>query len=206
MMSRIGTPSRTRRVGAVTFIYFALVMLPVLTFSASLAVDFTTIIVAQRQVHNTAQAAALAGAQQFIVNSPYLDSSKAKAEAARTYCLGAWRGTMLLSQAPPKSVPRVPPTSCPPPSKKGAEASVAVTTSCTVGTGCPAGAANKISVTATFHIPNLVFTKLAIMLLGIPTTATDTGFKIGESAAVCISSVADGSTNGFCYKAGRAKK
>jgi len=211
-MSRIGAPGRTRRVGAVTFIYFALIMLPVLAFSASLAVDFTQIIVAKRQVANTAQAAALAGAQQFIPDTPYVDSAWAKTEAIRTYCLGAQRGTMKLSQATAAATGRV---SCPADRDAGTTTTtvnVAVSTQDAYGVNADVNAV-RVEVHATFRIPGLVFTKFVVLLLGVhPTAAGGDEFEVTESAAVCTKPAPVPSplnpkvspTNGFCYKAGRA--
>ena len=189
MMTRIARANLVRRgaAGAATFVYFVLLALPTLTFSAGLAVDFTRIIIATRQVNNAAQAAALSGAQQFIANTQYIDAQGAKAAAERTYCVAITSGATSLSSATGGAG-----ISCP----GGSAASIEVTT---IDAGYQNGvaAASAVNVHASFHVTGLVFTNFWGM------GSTFDPAPVDKSAQVCVPGDNGGPTNGFCAHARR---
>jgi Flp pilus assembly protein TadG len=58
-----------------------MVAMPLLSFGAMLAVDFTKVLVLTREMSNATGAAALAGAQQYAPNSTKLEPNRATAQA-----------------------------------------------------------------------------------------------------------------------------
>lgn len=78
--------SNPRGVG---FVWFALIAMPVLLFSAGLSVDLTRIIVAGREASNLTSAAAIAGAYEFETGEAYLNPGRARAEALATWEMGS---------------------------------------------------------------------------------------------------------------------
>lgn len=109
----LGAARRTRR--AVGFLWFCIVTIPVLFFSAGLAVDFTKIIVADREARNLVDAAATAGAYQFQPGKPWLHPTNAKKAAEDLWKWGTDHPSMnsnqnaapMLTLIEGKTVPKV---------------------------------------------------------------------------------------------------
>lgn len=77
---------RLRRPVAATLLFFIMIGLPVIWFSGALAVDFVRVLAAQREASQMADAAALAGAAQFLPNNadaPYQESFQLDEPTAR---------------------------------------------------------------------------------------------------------------------------
>lgn len=74
---------RARR--AVGFLFFVLCMLPVLFGALGLATDFGRLIIAYRQVADTADTVALAGAHQFTTGGSQINQARARLAAQDTF-------------------------------------------------------------------------------------------------------------------------
>lgn len=182
------TARRRGRRGA-AMLWFLLIALPILLLSAGLATEVTRVIIANRQVSNATEAAAVAGAQQFryvdITPCAYqpcrrytldLDVPRAQLYAAYTILNGAKKddGFNTMSSATQISVstPQV----------------------------LPFGGVQQVSVSTSYTVKGLVFLTAAARLLG--DTAPNVGrYTVTRTATVCASSkpVAN-STNGFCTR------
>lgn len=177
-----GRYRRLKRTAAgVAFIYFTLLGIPVVFFGAGLAVDFTRIVVAQREVTNAVQAAALAGAEQYVPNEVAVDFPAARTAAVNTYCVAQSDGVMRLS------TPSGPTTSC-----QNVGGSAAVTIEPIYSSNGSGGTVVGVTVTARYTIKDLVFSNY---FTGSRTAEAD---PIVRSATLCIPGAADGPTNGYC--------
>jgi Flp pilus assembly protein TadG len=74
-----------------------LVGIPLLFIGAGMAVDFTRVVVAARQVSNATEASALAGAFQFQPGKAQLDLPQARSIALDTYTRAQQAGQMPLA-------------------------------------------------------------------------------------------------------------
>lgn len=165
--------SRRRR--AAGFIWFLLVALPFLLFASVLAVDTTEAIIAHQEVTNLAQAAALAGSEQYVAGQTYLNAAQAQTAADQTWAMG--RGHTLSSlQAAPLVLPG---------------ANVTVTALSQSGSSQP----TEVQVTVRYKVRGLIFTLLLTHLLGASTISPV--YTAQGSAFVCVPN-SPGPTGGFC--------
>lgn len=172
---------RGHRARGVAFVYFALLGLPAFFFGAGLAVDFTRIIIAHRQVANVAQAAALSGAQQFTTDAATLNTSLAVAKASETYCAAQQSGALSLSSGAGSTGVRCTGMYA------GAPATITVATA-----KDRTGAATTVDVTARYRVTGLIFTGF----FGADRSLT--ADPVTRSATICVPGDVTGPTNGFC--------
>lgn len=91
-------PRRSRQ--AIGYVWFVLVAIPVLMFSAGMSVDLGRVVVANREAANMAQAAATAGALQYQNDTTYLNGPAAYRAAEQTWSMGSSAGALgLVSDA-----------------------------------------------------------------------------------------------------------
>lgn len=99
-LSRRRRPMTRRGSRAVGYIWFAIVAVPALLFSAGMSVDLGRIVVANREAANMAQAAATAGALQYQAGVAVLDSAAAQSAAHQLWAQGVAAGSLgLVSDA-----------------------------------------------------------------------------------------------------------
>lgn len=165
----------------VALTYFALIGMPTLFFGAGMAVDFTRIIISARQVSNAAQAAALAGAQQFTVNDASINVPRAVSAATETYCLAKSAGALSLSSNGTSGA-----RACPG-ALAGQQATIVVKPM-----RVPDGAAVGVDVTARYRVTDLLFAGF----FTDPNAGPDS--SVTRTATLCIPGVATGPTNGYC--------
>lgn len=168
-----------------TFVYFALIAIPVMWFGSAMAVDFTRIVIAHRQVANATQAAALAGAQQFVVDAAEIDPEKSRVAARETYCVAVAAGQLPMVQARGTS------SSC----VRG-EGRVALTVTPIASGTSPTGTPTymQVEVTSRYRVTGLLFGSF------FGAKSTYDADPVTRSAAICLPGVATGPTNGFCAK------
>lgn len=88
MLQRKAVSKRRKAVG---FLFFVLIMFPVLVAALGISADFTRLIIGHRQVSDTADSVALAAAHAFDSNSgglsasPSLNAAQARAYAQETF-------------------------------------------------------------------------------------------------------------------------
>lgn len=176
-----------RGVRGVAFLYFTVVVIPVVFLSAALAVDFTRIIIAARETSNAAAAAALAGAWQMEDGVAALNASKSTAAAVETFCYAQRVGATHLAQ-PAGSGGHT----C----SGGGRADITVTLKDYKATngGLTAGGYTTVEVTARHKVPDLVF--FNFFGAGRSFTAN----PITRSASVCVPGDTAGATQGNCQR------
>lgn len=137
---------------AATLLFFLIIALPLLFFSAGLAVDATKIIVAARQTSNAAEASAVAGAQQFT-EIPAPQGSCGTTSKCSYYTLSldktSARSVSLAAVTKALAVRAI----------KNADATGVVISNNIYGT-------ERVAVTIKYSVPNLVFLPVINALLG----------------------------------------
>lgn len=189
-VTRQDAPARrltsARGVRGVAFLYFTLVVIPIVFFSAAAAVDFTRIIIAGRETSNAAAAAALAGAWQMEDSVAAVNSSEAVSAAVETYCYAQQVGATHLAE------PAGAGQAC---SGGGrADISVELKDFRTTNGGLNAGGFTTVEVTARYKVPNLVF--FSFFGAGRSFEAN----PVTRSASICVPGDATGATQGNCQR------
>lgn len=179
-LSPVGFSRRARR--GVAFIYFSLLAIPSFFFGAGLACDFTRIIIANRQMSNASQAAALAGAEQFQKDTNGLNKQAAINAAVDTFCRAMSDGGVRYSTPSGSSTP------CIGVSMRTAPITVTVTNA----SGGPTGPLTLVTVTANYKINGLTFTS---WFTGSHSMQPK---PIVHTARVCIPNDPTGPTHGMC--------
>lgn len=179
-LRRTGRAAVRRRmaIGA-TFLWFGLIGMPALFFGAAMAVDFTRIIIAGREMHNALQAAALAGAYQFQDFSNGGDPTKVDATGARlaahqTLAVAVQSGELHLTTMTVGQAEQVP---------------VTLTSGGT-----------SVVVRTTYSVDGLVFSDLLANIFGSGRGAANSGYQATATAFVCDPAVRTGPTQGFCVR------
>ena len=168
--------TRARIAAGATFLYFGLIGLPALFFGSAMAVDFTRIIVAAREMHNAAEASALAGAYQFsTVGDPTtLDPAQAKSAAQDTLCTAARAGQLHLTTF----------------------------TCADAQSMTPRLSADRTTVTVTvnYAVDGLIFVDTLSSMFGDDRGDTLGGYQVSAKAFVCNPAAANGPTQGYCVR------
>lgn len=100
-MRRRVRPARLRRVRqarAAMMLFIILVGLPMLFFGGAIAVDYTRIVIAQRQASQLADAASLAGTMQVVPNDPDDPNTNSSDLLTENLTLEEGRGTYLSAE------------------------------------------------------------------------------------------------------------
>lgn len=166
-----GVARRSTR--GVAFMWTILVAMPLMFFGLSMAVDFTRIIMAGREMRTATHAAALAGAYQFTPGKATLNAVAANDAAVETMCVTVDQGA-IKNAVPGDSVV----TPC------SSGQAVSVTTKLLT--------TSTIQVTARYRVDDLLLVKYF-----------DYGQQehvVSRTAAVCDPSDTSGPTNGFCTR------
>ena len=185
-MTRPRRARARRRRRAVAFLYFTIVAMPLIFFSAAAAVDFTRIIIAAREVSNATAAAALAGAWQMEAGQASVNPTDATTAAVETYCAAERAGATHLSS------PVGPARTC----AGGGRAAVTVTLRdyrATAG-GYTAGGYTTVEVTSRYRVDDLIFFSY------FGGGSAFEGPPVTRSASVCVPGDTDGATQGFCQR------
>lgn len=187
-MRRLRPPASPRALAAwrgITFLYFVLLAIPTFFVAAGFATDFTRIIIANRQVANATQAAALAGAQQYLPDTQGLDANKARAASVETYCVAQRSGETYLSTPASTST-----HSC----ARGNPVSLDVKLP-TIIAADGTSLYQTVSVTSHYTVNGLIF----VNFFGLsPNTNV---LNVTKTASICIPGNTDGPTNGYCTHA-----
>lgn len=93
------TSGRRLLMRGIAMLWFMAITVPVMFAGLGMAVDVTRITLAYRQMSMAADAAALAGAQQFAPDKAYLDTGAAHAAAVDSLCYSARVGAMPQARA-----------------------------------------------------------------------------------------------------------
>lgn len=173
-MRRLGPRSAALRAGkrGAAFVWFCLVAIPVLFFALAMAVDFTRVILAGRQVGTATQAAAIAGAYQFKPGVAELDTGAAASVAADTYCWSAEVGGTPLVRTDSTD-------SC-----SGAKASARLEVLAT---------SSSVRVTAHYQVKGL-------LVMDFFTSGGYHPPEVTREATICSSQDPTGPTGGNCYR------
>jgi hypothetical protein len=178
---------------ATGFIFFAVVAIPAFMFTGAITVDLSNVIIAHRQVVNTAESAALAGANQIyqgvlIVSPATCTAAQASGNAdpcanitdsgtcasgsagtAQNVALATYDEELYVG-----SIPNVTLQGCP-----------------IINTGVVSGV-QEISVTVNYQVDYLLFGPW----FGMKTTSST--YTVTETAFVCDSGDTTGPTGGLC--------
>lgn len=168
-----GMVRRLRRGAVLT--WTTVITIPTLFFAIGLAVDFTRIIIADREMATATHAAALAGAYQFDPGKRTINASNAKAAAQETLCVSQKQGAIRNSS--PGASGR---TACP--QGGSIAASIAVQNRDTV------------RVTSRYRVNNIMM----FSLFGV----TQKDRTVVRSATVCDPQSTTGPTSGYCTRPG----
>ena len=171
----VRTESGLVRRGArgIAFLWTLLIGFPLMFLGLAMAVDFTRMVIAEREMSTATQAAALAAAYQFTPGEATIDPARAQLAGVETMCVANSVGE--THNASPSTSWRA---ACP----HGGQASVRVEMLSTT----------EVQVTSWYTVPNLLF------LSYFGSSATEQ--KVTRSAAVCDSRDASGPTGGYCQR------
>lgn len=158
----------------VAFMWVLLIGFPLMFFGLAMAVDFTRIIMADRQMATATHAAALAGAYQFNPGKATINSANARMAAVETLCVAQEQGSVTL-----------------------AEPGNAGLTPCPLGGGAVAAKvalidAQTVRVTTTYAVENLLLLSYF--------DGDNPDRQISRTAAICDPRDTGGATNGYCTR------
>lgn len=168
-----GMVRRLRRGAVLT--WTTVITIPTLFFAIGLAVDFTRIIVADREMATATHAAALAGAYQFDEGKRTINASRAQAAAKETLCVSKQHGALRNSD--PGRSGR---STCPQGGSIAASVSVQNR--------------DTVRVTSRYQVNNLVM----FSLFGVQEKER----SVVRAATICDPQSTTGPTSGYCTRPG----
>ena len=163
-----------RRARGVAFMWVLLIGFPLMFFGLAMAVDFTRVIMADRQMSTATHAAALAGAYQFNPGKATINAPNARAAAIETLCSAREHGATSLAE--PGSSGR---TSCP---LGGGSVAATVT----------ALSPTSVRVTTTYTVDDLLLLSYF--------DGKNPQREISRTAAICDPRDPAGATGGYCTR------
>lgn len=158
----------------VAFMWVLLIGFPLMFFGLAMAVDFTRVIMADRQMATAAHAAALAGAYQFNPGKATINAAAARSAAIETLCASSEQGATDLAV----------------PGSRGL-------TTCPLGGGSVAATVavvdtTAVRVTATYSVENLLLLSYF--------EGDNPERRVSRTAAICDPRDATGATGGYCTR------
>lgn len=173
-LARGGDGALSGAARGVAFLWALLIGFPLMFFGLGMAVDFTRVIIAEREMATATHAAALAAAYQFNPGRATINAPNARAAAIETMCVAREQGAIRLS-----------------------DPGMAHTAGCTFGGGSVSArvtlpSPTTVTVTTTYRLKNM------ILLSYFDVGSSDQ--SVTRSASVCDPRNASGATGGFCTR------
>lgn len=172
-LSRTHAGPFRRATRGVAFMWTILIAMPLMFFGLSMAVDFTRVILAGREMRTATHAAALAGAYQFQPGRAELDRAAARFAARETMCVSQQFGVKNAVAASAGGSPCGPGFS-------------SVSMTMTFPT------ASTMQVTTRYRVDGLLLLKYF--------DGEDSEYSVTRTAAVCDPRDSSGPTAGYCVR------
>lgn len=172
-VARDSSGSLRRSARGVAFLWTIVIAMPLMFFGLSMAVDFTRIILANREVSAATYAAALAGAYEFNSGQDTINLTRASAAARETLCVSFQQGAVK------DAVP-------------GERARAACAGGGSIAASVRLPTESSVEVTSSYRVDGLLLMKY------FGYSEEDT--VIRRTAAVCNPSDPSGPTAGYCTR------